>query len=80
MEHADPGYVSHVFHMTNAYQPNANEFQPEIRRQQEQAIEQSKSDDKKTEPIRNKAAKVGRNEPCPCGSGKKYKNCHGKAA
>jgi len=24
--------------------------------------------------------KVGRNVPCPCGSGKKYKNCHGKAA
>ncbi len=24
--------------------------------------------------------KVGRNEPCPCGSGKKYKHCHGKAA
>ena len=24
--------------------------------------------------------KVGRNDPCPCGSGKKYKNCHGKAA
>jgi preprotein translocase subunit SecA len=23
--------------------------------------------------------KVGRNEPCPCGSGKKYKNCHGAA-
>jgi preprotein translocase subunit SecA len=22
--------------------------------------------------------KIGRNEPCPCGSGKKYKNCHGK--
>jgi len=22
--------------------------------------------------------KVGRNEPCPCGSGKKYKRCHGK--
>jgi preprotein translocase subunit SecA len=26
------------------------------------------------------AAKVGRNEPCPCGSGRKYKNCHGKLA
>jgi hypothetical protein len=25
-------------------------------------------------------AKVGRNEPCPCGSGKKYKQCHGRAA
>ena len=24
--------------------------------------------------------KVGRNEPCPCGSGKKYKKCHGQAA
>jgi preprotein translocase subunit SecA len=22
--------------------------------------------------------KVGRNEPCPCGSGKKYKHCHGR--
>jgi preprotein translocase subunit SecA len=26
------------------------------------------------------AAKVGRNDPCPCGSGKKYKKCHGQAA
>jgi hypothetical protein len=25
-------------------------------------------------------AKVGRNDPCPCGSGKKYKRCHGAAA
>jgi uncharacterized protein YecA (UPF0149 family) len=25
-------------------------------------------------------AKVGRNEPCPCGSGKKYKKCHGEQA
>ena len=31
----------------------------------------------RTEPIRAEK-KVGRNEPCPCGSGKKYKNCHGK--
>lgn len=30
----------------------------------------------KTQPIRNEN-KVGRNDPCPCGSGKKYKNCHG---
>ena len=26
------------------------------------------------------APKIGRNDPCPCGSGKKYKNCHGKEA
>ncbi|MEB3102356.1 preprotein translocase subunit SecA [Ferviditalea candida] len=28
-------------------------------------------------PIRRREEKVGRNEPCPCGSGKKYKQCHG---
>jgi preprotein translocase subunit SecA len=33
---------------------------------------------KKAEPIRNVGTKVGRNDPCPCGSGKKYKNCHMK--
>ena len=28
-------------------------------------------------PVRREAVKVGRNDPCPCGSGKKYKHCHG---
>ena len=31
--------------------------------------------EKKLEPIRNLEPKVGRNDPCPCGSGKKYKSC-----
>ena len=31
-------------------------------------------------PITNAEPKIGRNEPCPCGSGKKYKNCCGKNA
>src|SRR5205809_5047090 len=30
--------------------------------------------------VKRKEAKVGRNDPCPCGSGKKYKKCHGTAA
>ena len=30
--------------------------------------------------IRRETPKVGRNDPCPCGSGKKYKNCHGRNA
>ena len=30
-------------------------------------------------PIVRETPKVGRNEPCPCGSGKKYKKCHGRA-
>ena len=29
------------------------------------------------QPVVREGAKVGRNDPCPCGSGKKYKNCHG---
>ncbi len=31
-------------------------------------------------PMHRDAPKVGRNDPCPCGSGKKYKQCHGKLA
>jgi preprotein translocase subunit SecA len=48
--------------------------------QQEAAIANSQRTDKKPEPIRNRGAKVGRNDPCPCGSGKKYKNCHMRRA
>src|SRR5262245_9819413 len=36
--------------------------------------------DAKVETIQRQAPKVGRNDPCPCGSGKKYKKCHGAAA
>jgi preprotein translocase subunit SecA len=32
----------------------------------------------KVETVRRERPKVGRNDPCPCGSGKKYKKCHGK--
>jgi preprotein translocase subunit SecA len=32
----------------------------------------------KAQPVVRQAEKVGRNDPCPCGSGKKYKHCHGK--
>ncbi len=32
----------------------------------------------KPQPLVRETAKVGRNDPCPCGSGKKYKKCHGR--
>jgi preprotein translocase subunit SecA len=32
----------------------------------------------KKEPVKREGPRVGRNDPCPCGSGKKYKACHGK--
>ncbi|MDR3331517.1 MAG: preprotein translocase subunit SecA [Synergistaceae bacterium] len=38
---------------------------------------ESSSDEAKTKPIKREP-KIGRNAPCPCGSGKKYKHCHGR--
>lgn len=40
-------------------------------------VAQTNQAPRKTEPVKV-GPKVGRNDPCPCGSGKKYKNCHGK--
>ncbi len=37
-------------------------------------------DDAEVKTVRRDMPKVGRNDPCPCGSGKKYKKCHGAAA
>jgi len=37
-------------------------------------------DDAPVKQVRRDEPKVGRNDPCPCGSGKKYKKCHGAAA
>jgi preprotein translocase subunit SecA len=43
---------------------------------QRAAESSSQSEQAKPEPVRNKGPRVGRNDPCPCGSGKKYKACH----
>ena len=43
----------------------------------EAAAAQPNREQKKPEPV-HVGPKVGRNDPCPCGSGKKYKNCHGR--
>ncbi|KJY71725.1 preprotein translocase subunit SecA [Vibrio nigripulchritudo] len=49
---------------------------------QHQQAENQLADDESSEgsqqPVQRDERKVGRNEPCPCGSGKKYKQCHGK--
>jgi preprotein translocase subunit SecA len=44
----------------------------------EQAQAASDESAENAEPYVRNAPKVGRNDPCPCGSGKKYKQCHGK--
>ena len=41
-------------------------------------LAQGSAEEDATQPFVREGRKVGRNEPCPCGSGKKYKHCHGK--
>jgi preprotein translocase subunit SecA len=61
--------------------------QQQAPQKKEQLVESRSADarvDEQGEPVKVKQQpvrveqKVGRNDPCPCGSGKKYKNCHGK--
>ncbi|NOX25244.1 MAG: preprotein translocase subunit SecA [Deltaproteobacteria bacterium] len=50
------------------------------RREQQQAMEMNRSDEETArKPITRDGDKIGRNAPCPCGSGKKYKRCCGRA-
>jgi preprotein translocase subunit SecA len=50
---------------------------------QQRAIESARSEfleseEEPTAPIRNESRRIGRNDPCPCGSGKKFKKCCGR--
>jgi preprotein translocase subunit SecA len=47
---------------------------------QEMQAQQQATQPRKIETIVRETPKVGRNDPCPCGSGKKYKKCHGAAS
>jgi preprotein translocase subunit SecA len=72
MEQLDEGFVGSTWKETSATHAQA-ESASDIARQQEAAIAGSKGEAVKT--IRKRGPRVGRNDPCPCGSGKKYKQC-----
>ncbi len=63
-------------HLTETHQ-NLDEMS-ETQRQQAQAAQTDTRARQPIAPIVNNGPKIGRNDPCPCGSGKKYKNCHGR--
>ncbi len=48
--------------------------------ERQRAAAQAPQGEQKVKQIRLEQPKVGRNDPCPCGSGKKYKKCHGRDA
>ncbi len=72
MEQLDEGFVSETFPQTTERHDSAPSS--DIAREQEAAI--AGSHQNKVETIRNRGQKIGRNDPCHCGSGKKYKACH----
>ena len=61
----------------------------EMKRRQQEMLEQQlaqakmqqeqldKTEEEQSAPVSRRSQKVGRNDPCPCGSGKKFKHCHG---
>jgi preprotein translocase subunit SecA len=76
MENLNQEFVGHTWRETSA-RHDAAPSTSDIARQQQQAIDASQTQaEGKRDPIRNRGEKIGRNDPCPCGSGKKYKNCH----
>ncbi len=61
-------------------QDEVDAMEEKRRRQQERELRMSHGGEEETKqkPVRRKTKKVGRNQPCPCGSGKKYKKCCGR--
>ncbi len=61
--------VKYLFHVQISRAPERERVAKVIATNHDESVE--------NQPIRRKEEKIGRNDPCPCGSGKKYKNCHG---
>ena len=77
MEQLDESFIGSTWTESEAIHEDAPGA-TEITAQQQAAIDGTQAD-KKPEPIRNRQQRVGRNDPCPCGSGKKYKRCCGRS-
>jgi len=76
MEHLPEDFVGSTWKEAEAIHQEAPSAS-EIVAQQQAAIDGTQTDHK-PQPIRNREQRVGRNDPCPCGSGKKYKVCCGR--
>jgi preprotein translocase subunit SecA len=76
-EQLPPGLLASTFRETRAVHEEAPGAS-EVAEQQQAAIEGTEAD-RKPQPFRHRGQRVGRNDPCPCGSGKKYKKCCGRS-
>lgn len=75
--------ISTLMRVRVVQEDDVEKFEEERRRKQERQVQLSKGaageENKNTsQTVKREGEKVGRNDPCPCGSGKKYKKCHGR--
>ena len=64
---------------SNVLQAILPDYAKELEKNAGKRARKGRSEDAfRQQPIVRQARKIGRNDPCPCGSGKRYKFCHGK--
>ena len=73
----DPGQVRQAAPERRQDMSKYREVKQDLNDPNQQAAAQRDTREVRREPIRVEKT-VGRKDPCPCGSGKKYKNCHGR--
>ncbi len=64
--------------LPNQRRPQYQESKADLNDPRQQSAAKRDTREVRREPIRKTEPNIGRNNPCPCGSGKKYKNCHGR--
>ncbi|MFN0052525.1 MAG: preprotein translocase subunit SecA [Planctomycetales bacterium] len=83
LEQESPGFVGSLWQITSTtHESPVDNFAPpepsNPTASDQPARNPPPAEEKPIEPIRNRGERVGRNDPCPCGSGKKFKVCHGR--
>ncbi len=74
----EPSQLQHKHRIQNIKESRPEFIVPQIRGNEEQKMYYNTSEEVKVETVRREKPKIGRNDPCPCGSGKKYKKCCGR--
>ena len=84
MDRFDSDVVEKMYSVQIAAESDVERIEAQRRRRQQQMImahaAATAEGEKPAAPeqVKREGEKVGRNDPCPCGSGKKYKKCHGR--
>ena len=74
--------VEKMYSVRIADDRDVDRMEEQRRRNQQRLMEahaRASAEQEKPQQARRDTQKVGRNDPCPCGSGKKYKKCHGRS-